>query len=69
MIREFIITCVNEKDADQIEREYPNSVLVRCKDCKHYDANYYDDQGTCYLDGWGVHADFFCANGERRESE
>ena len=41
--------------------------VVRCKDCKHYDAHYYDNQGTCYLDGWGVHADFFCANGERRE--
>lgn len=70
MSREFIITCVNEKDADQIEREYPNSELVRCKDCKWFrDSNGID--GFCYCDRiyrrCGTH--WFCADGERRESE
>ena len=70
MIREFIITCVNEEDADQLEREYPNARLIRCKDCDHYDTSgCADGFGWCYRNGMGHGCSdyWFCADGEKEE--
>lgn len=41
--------------------------LVRCKDCKHWDA----DEHDCNIKtGWfACGADWFCADGERKGSE
>jgi len=38
-------------------------VVVRCKDCKHY------KDGRCFftMRRYGLHDDWFCADGERKE--
>ena len=46
--------------------------VVRCKDCKHYNRRYYELSGKyygtfCDLYHYGFKADFYCAQGERRE--
>lgn len=49
-------------------------VIVRCRDCEHYDPHPTDD-GVCFLpDGnggfayWEVEPDGYCKWGERRQS-
>ena len=49
--------CTQEKILD----DCPLVEIVTCKDCKH------NDEGTCYIDGFGVCDDYFCANGKRRK--
>lgn len=42
--------------------------LVRCKDCKHHED---EEPGMVYCPNWiggWVNEDFFCKDGERRES-
>ena len=38
--------------------------VVRCKDCKHYNAGF-----ECLIEGYGIERpkDWFCADGERKE--
>ena len=38
--------------------------VVRCKDCKHYNAGF-----ECLIEGYGIDRpkDWFCADGERKE--
>lgn len=38
--------------------------LVRCRDCKHYNAGL-----ECLIEGYGIErpADYFCADGERKD--
>jgi hypothetical protein len=47
--------------------------VVRCKECGHYDTTGYPalNPGTGWCDkmGKGVHDDFYCSYGERKESE
>jgi len=47
--------------------------VVRCKECGHYDTTGFPalNPGTGWCDkmGKGVHDDFYCFYGERKESE
>ena len=44
--------------------------VVRCKDCKQYNTNGCSKEfGWCERMDRGVHDDFYCSYGERRESE
>lgn len=46
-----------------LERE---TVLVRCRDCKHFDPHKHSEpmRGTCKIN-YAIHnEDFYCANGE-----
>jgi hypothetical protein len=47
----------------QFEKSVTLTPLVRCRDCKHYNAGF-----ECLIDGYGIErpADYFCADGERR---
>ncbi len=40
--------------------------LVRCKDCKHWDSDG-DDMCHCSRIDYWTNANFFCADGERKE--
>lgn len=44
--------------------DLPSIDLVRCKECKHYNAGF-----ECLVEGYGIERDpdWFCADGERRE--
>ena len=42
--------------------------IVRCKDCKHYDADK-KGYGSCPLGAIDVSDDWFCADGERRSED
>lgn len=53
------------------ETGYPGAVkqevvgeLIRCKDCKHYNAGF-----ECLIEGYGIErsADWYCGDAERRE--
>jgi hypothetical protein len=45
--------------------DLPSIDLVRCKECKHYNAGF-----ECLVEGYGVERDpdWFCADGERSEA-
>ena len=66
-MKEYIIK-VNENDLTPSEKaclkDYHPVDLVRCKDCKHWDA----DEHDCNIKiGWfACGADWFCADGERK---
>ena len=51
-------------DRNQYVRGYydRDSEIVRCKDCKHYMTIHCTCDGCCISDDW------YCANGERRET-
>ena len=40
--------------------------IIRCKDCKHYNAGF-----ECLIEGYGIErsADWYCADAERRCNE
>ena len=40
--------------------------VIRCKDCKHYNAEY-----ECLIEGYGIERDkdWFCGDAERKEDE
>lgn len=40
--------------------------VIRCKDCKHYNAGY-----ECLIEGYGIERDkdWFCGDAERKEDE
>ena len=70
--------CIKQKPITKLQFVYTSDVVnvVRCKDCKHY----FPEKGSCNLhdergaDGeiehrFYVTADWYCADGERRESE
>jgi hypothetical protein len=45
-------------------------LVVRCKDCKQYNTTCCSEGlGWCEKMDRGVHDDFYCSNGERKESE
>ena len=54
-------------DRNQYQKGYDDrgSEIVRCKDCRHWDA----DEHDCNIKiGWfACGADWFCADGERKE--
>lgn len=59
------------KVKSRLEIELVPHELVRCKNCKHY---FRDDNGhvvvyRCELNHEDMREDFYCADGERRESE
>jgi hypothetical protein len=47
--------------------------VVRCKECRHYDTTGFPalnpGTGWCNKMGKGIHDDFYCFYGERKESE
>ena len=45
--------------------DLPSIDLVRCKDCKHYNAGF-----ECLAEGYGIERDpdWYCADGERSEA-
>lgn len=49
----------NDPEAEWVE-------IVRCKDCKHYNAGF-----ECLIEGYGIERDkdWFCADAERRTDE
>ena len=46
---------------DSRHPDCPLVEIITCKDCKH------DDEGTCYIDGFAVCDDFYCASARREE--
>lgn len=58
---------MNPKYCCEVEPEnMPDFVaVVRCKDCKHY------KDGRCFftMRRYGLHDDWFCADGERKEGD
>lgn len=72
MPRELII---REEDLGVDGEYFSHEEIIRCKDCKYYDSDWW--MGDCHLerwgDGWGnyppptVTEDGFCSWGERRE--
>ena len=48
--------------------------IVRCKDCKHwmpmnrFHQDYHPGRGECELNSWVRDSDWFCADGERKET-
>ena len=52
--------------ADRIKSLPSAEPVIRCKDCKHYNAGY-----ECLIEGYGIERDkdWFCADGERRDDE
>lgn len=55
-----------EKETNMVE-------VVRCKDCKYWDRREYGSYGTCESKNINVcgvmDADWFCADGERRNND
>lgn len=48
----------------RIEQSVNITPLVRCKNCKHYNAGF-----ECLIEGYGIErpADYFCADGKRKD--
>lgn len=71
MIKEYVVKITDGVIPDafaRFEEEYsPEQELVRCKDCKHWDA----DAHECNIKtGWfACGAEWFCADGERRDDD
>lgn len=51
--------------------EYEHPEVVRCKDCKHGEYREDFNDYECHSSGCGLvyDAEFYCADGERKESE
>ena len=63
MKKEYIVE-LREEEADELMDEHWVGELVRCKDCKHWNA---EDHDCNVKVGWfACGADYFCADGERR---
>lgn len=54
-------------DGFRIGYESRDNEIVRCKDCKH--CQYDEMFGDRWCNGSRVHADSFCSDGERRDSD
>ena len=56
-------------DAQDIINKAPSIDIVRCKECKHGEYREDFDEYECHCSGCGLvyDADFYCADGERRE--
>lgn len=54
---------INDLCAVRFERSLSLTPLVRCRDCKHYNAGL-----ECLIEGYGIErpADYFCADGKRK---
>lgn len=65
---EFIITCQSEllKDGSYKIERYRE--LIRCKDCKQGVESYKGDAMLCNKNGRYHGLDWFCADGERKET-
>lgn len=73
---ELIVPLPDKATAEKFNRYFgTNGELVRCKDCRFakVENNYGFDEVICYNEEFGprcpVPLDWFCADGERRESE
>lgn len=70
---EFIVPFTDKAAAEKFDRYHgTNGELVRCKDCKHRDP----EDKKCDYGGMAVQGllfprpdDWYCADGERRDSE
>ena len=49
-----------------MQRAYAQPEIIRCKDCKHYNAGF-----ECLIEGYGIEydEDYFCGSAERRTDE
>lgn len=58
-------------DADGVDCYIKRGELVRCKECKYGEYKEDFDDYECHCSGCGLvyDADFYCADGERKESE
>ena len=68
MIREYVVKVTDTflpGAFQRFESEWaPEQELIRCKDCKHWDA---DDHECNIKTGWfACGADWYCADGERK---
>lgn len=61
---EFIITCESELQNDGSYKIKRYRELVRCKDCKHWEQS----NGHCPFNSIFTNEDWFCADGERKET-
>lgn len=71
-VRQFeIIRIIEKMPAIHTQLEYEGKVLVRCKECKHWneETGFCDEYSQFYYEGmcWDVFkADDFCSYGERK---
>ena len=62
-MREYIMETSDTGWVTKVKQE-----IVRCKDCMHYDGDEYSGLGTCLENGVCSKPDWFCADGERKDS-
>ena len=57
---------VRETDCGLATKQEIVGELVRCKECKHYNAGF-----ECLKEGYGIEypQDWYCADGERKDDE
>lgn len=68
---DIIVSVANEKDIEQLYREYACTELVHCSDCRNRQES--NVAGFFYCDAWGKDLNasvydpnkYFCAEGER----
>ena len=65
-MKEYIVKIYTQETIDLFDAYNDHSVLIRCKDCKHYDS--FTQQCQNGLDGIFT-PEWFCADGERKEGE
>ena len=60
---------LTQEQAEQFKDTFKNlTVVVRCKDCKHFEIENGNIYGFCKINhGTYIKADWFCADGERKE--
>ena len=65
-MKEFIVRAYEQETIDALESNNAQEI-IRCKDCKYWDA----DTHECNIKiGWfACCADWFCADGERKEGQ
>ena len=72
---DFIVFAVEQKDIDQLEREFPCERLIRCRDCRFgkKGKTNLSDYIECHYHFTTTHeshyGDFFCANAEPKAGE
>ena len=68
--RDKIVTYEYDKEISEVRIH--TKILVRCKDCKHFvkrDAGHPDYDYCKRLISRVIRPDFYCADGERKESD
>ena len=69
MKQEYIVE-LRKEEADELMDEHWVSELVRCKDCKHWDAKKHECHNPhSYMQYRPCFAEWFCADGERRDDD